>query len=117
MEEFTAGRCHDLLDKEIGKPDLPTEIVDIARWQPAESVAEQFQVGRVFLVGDAAHTMPAYKGLGANTAIQSAQNLAWKLAAVVRGDAAGELLATYQRERHPVGRFAAEQSLTGPGAA
>jgi 2-polyprenyl-6-methoxyphenol hydroxylase-like FAD-dependent oxidoreductase len=117
MEEFTAERCQDLIQKAIGKPDLPTEIVDIARWQPAESVAEQFQAERVFLVGDAAHTMPAYKGLGANTAIQSAQNLAWKLAAVVRGDAAGELLATYETERHPVGRFAAEQSLTGPGAA
>jgi hypothetical protein len=117
MEEFTAERCQDLIQKAIGKPDLPTEIVDIAHWQPAESVAEQFQAERVFLVGDAAHTMPAYKGLGANTAIQSAQNLAWKLAAVVRGDAAGELLATYETERHPVGRFAAEQSLTGPGAA
>jgi 2-polyprenyl-6-methoxyphenol hydroxylase-like FAD-dependent oxidoreductase len=36
VEEFTEERCHDLLDKAIGKPDLPTEIVEIARWQPAE---------------------------------------------------------------------------------
>ena len=90
--------------------------MDIAHWQPAESVATQFQQGRVFLVGDAAHTMPAYKGLGVNTAIQSAQNLGWKLVLVIRGQAAPELLATYQEERHPVGRFAARQSLTGPGA-
>ena len=117
FEDFTAERWKDLIQKAIGKPDLAIEIVDIAHWQPAESVADQFQQGRVFLVGDAAHTMPAYKGLGANTAIQSAQNLAWKLAAVLKGQAAQELLATYQAERHPVGWFAAEQSLTGPGAA
>jgi 2-polyprenyl-6-methoxyphenol hydroxylase-like FAD-dependent oxidoreductase len=117
FEGFTTEHWKALLQKAIGKPDFPTEIVDVAHWQPAESVADQFQVGRVFLVGDAAHTMPAYKGLGVNTAIQSAQNLAWKLAAVHKGQAAQDLLATYQAERHPVGRFAAEQSLTGPGAA
>jgi len=117
LQEFTAEHCKDLVQKAIGKPDLAVEIVDIAHWQPAESVASQFQQGRVFLVGDAAHTMPAYKGLGVNTAIQSAQNLGWKLAAVIRGQAAPQLLTTYQEERHPVGWFAARQSLTGPGAA
>ena len=63
---------------------MPVEVIEVARWQSAESVAAQLQQGRVFLVGDAAHTMPAYKGLGANTAIQSAQNLGWKLGAVIR---------------------------------
>lgn len=115
--DFTFDRCRDLVRKAIGRPDFPVEVVDVAPWQPAESVAEQFQTGRVFLVGDAAHTMPAYKGLGVNTAIQSAQNLAWKLAAVLRGQATAGLLASYHAERHPVGRFAARQSLTGPGAA
>lgn len=116
FEGFTAERWKDLILKAIGQ-EIPVEILDIAHWQPAESIAEQFQKGRVFLVGDAAHTMPAYKGLGANTAIQSAQNLGWKLAAVLKGQAAQELLATYPIERYPVGRFAAHQSLTGPGAA
>jgi hypothetical protein len=77
-------------------------------------VADQFRCGRVFLVGDAAHTMPPFKAGGANTAIQSAHNLAWKLAAVLNGAAGPELLGTYHAERHPVGRFAARQSLTGP---
>ncbi len=85
--------------------------------QPIQRVADRFQEGRIFLVGDAAHTMPPKMGLGVNTAIQSAQNLAWKLAAVLKGHAAPELLATYQTERHPVGWLAAEQSLTGPAAA
>src|SRR6185312_7195373 len=89
---------------------------NIAPWQPAEIVADKFQDGRVFLAGDSAHTMPAYKGLGANTAIQSAQNLAWKIAIVLKKKASLDLLKTYQTERHPVGQFAAEQSLTGPGA-
>jgi putative polyketide hydroxylase len=60
--------------------------------------------------------MPPKLGLGVNTAIQSAQNLAWKLAAVLNGAASPELLATYQTERHPVGRLASEQSLVGPAA-
>jgi 2-polyprenyl-6-methoxyphenol hydroxylase-like FAD-dependent oxidoreductase len=114
--EFTAERCKDLILKAIGQ-EIPVEIVDIAPWRATERVADQFQQGRVFLAGDAAHTMPPYKGLGVNTAIQSAQNLAWKLAAVIRGQADSELLATYQAERHPVARFVTEQSLTGPAAA
>jgi hypothetical protein len=61
--------------------------------------------------------MPPFKAGGANTAIQSAHNLAWKLAAVLQGAAPSALLATYHAERHPVGRFAARQSLTGPSVA
>jgi putative polyketide hydroxylase len=90
--------------------------VDIAHWQPAQLVAEHFQQGRIFLLGDAAHTMPPKLGLGLNTAVQSAQNLAWKLAAVLKGQASPQLLATYETERHPVGLLASEQSLVGPAA-
>jgi putative polyketide hydroxylase len=116
-QEYTVERCRELVLDGIGKPDLAVEIVDIAHWQPAQLVAEHFQQGRAFLVGDAAHTMPPKLGLGVNTAIQSAQNLAWKLAAVIRGQASQELLTTYQAERHPVGRLASQQSLVGPAAA
>jgi putative polyketide hydroxylase len=115
-QEYTAERCHDLVLKGIGKPDLAVEIVDIAHWQPAQLVAEHFQRGRVLLVGDAAHTMPPKLGMGVNTAIQSGQNLAWKLAAVLKGHASPQLLATYETERQPVGRRASEQSLVGPAA-
>ena len=58
--------------------------------------------------------MPPFKAGGANTAIQSAHNLAWKLAAVIAGAAGPSLLDTFHAERHPVGRFSARQSLTGP---
>ncbi len=116
VDQFTPERCRGLLLKAFGAP-IDVEVVDVAPWQPYEDVADQFRRGRVFLVGDSAHTMPQFKGGGANSAIQSAQNLAWKLAAVLKGVAGPELLDTYHAERHPIGRFAARQSLTGPGAA
>ena len=104
----------ETLLKAVGA-EIDIEIVDVAPWQPYEQVADQFRCGRVVLVGDSAHTMPPLKGGGANTAIQSAHNLAWKLAATLNGTAGPGLLDTYHVERHPVGRFAARQSLTGPG--
>jgi putative polyketide hydroxylase len=114
--QFTPQYCRELLTKAIGE-QIELEIIEAAAWQPYEQVADQFQCGRVFLVGDAGHTMPPFKAGGANTAIQSAHNLAWKLAAVLQGTAQPELLTTFHAERHPVGRFAAHQSLTGPTVA
>lgn len=116
MGESGVEHYKSLLLSAIGRQDVAIEIVDIAPWRPTQRVADQFQVGRVFLVGDAAHTMPPKLGLGLNTAIQSAHNLAWKLAAVLKGEASPRLLATYQIERHPVGWLAADQSLNGPAA-
>ena len=115
-EQFTPQRCREVLTKAIGE-QIDIEIIEAAAWQPYEQVADQFRCGRVFLVGDSAHTMPPFKAGGANTAIQSADNLAWKLAAVLQGGAGPELLDTYHDERHPVGRFAARQSLSGPTVA
>jgi putative polyketide hydroxylase len=115
VDRFTPEWCRELILNAVGTP-IDIEIVDVAPWQPYEQVADQFRCGRVFLVGDSAHTMPPFKGGGANTAIHSAHNLAWKLAAVLNGNAGLELLDTYQAERRPVGLFAARQSLTGPGA-
>jgi putative polyketide hydroxylase len=112
-DQFTAQRCRELLRKAIGEP-IDVDVIDVAPWQPYEQVADQFHSGRAFLVGDSAHTMPPFKAGGANTAIQSAHNLAWKLAAVVNGTADPALLTTYQAERRPVGRFNARQSITGP---
>jgi putative polyketide hydroxylase len=114
--QFTPEYCREVLTKAIGQP-IELEIIEAAAWQPYEQVADQFQCGRVFFVGDSGHTMPPFKAGGANTAIQSAHNLAWKLAAVLDGTADPALLTTFHAERHPVGRFAAHQSLTGPTVA
>lgn len=110
---FTAERCRELLLKAMGE-EMEIQVIEVAAWQPYEQVADQYQCGRTFFVGDSAHTMPPFKAGGANVAIQSAQNLAWKLAGVLSGTAGSALLTTYHDERHPIGRFAARQSLTGP---
>jgi hypothetical protein len=115
-QDYTPERCQEMIRLALGKSDLDISVVDIADWKPIQRVADRFQEGRIFLVGDAAHTMPPYLGLGVNTAIQSAQNLGWKLAAVIRGQARPKLLATYQTERRPVGLLAAQQSMVGSGA-
>ena len=110
---FTDQRCRDLLVAAIGQP-VDIDIVDITPWQPHELVADRFRCGSVFFVGDSAHAMPPFKAGGANVAIQSADNLAWKMAAVLNGTASDGLLDTFHAERHPVGVFSARQSLTGP---
>ncbi|WP_017572401.1 FAD-dependent monooxygenase [Nocardiopsis halotolerans] len=66
--------------------------------------AEEFQRGRVFLAGDAAHIHSPAGGQGLNTGMQDAQNIAWKLAEVVNGRAPHSLLYTYQEERRDVAR-------------
>jgi len=64
-------------------------------------VAERWRYGRIFLAGDAAHMTPPFTAQGMAQGMRDAQNLAWKLAAVLSGQAVDSLLDTYQRERRP----------------
>ena len=66
--------------------------------------ATTMQKDRVFIMGDAAHRHPPSNGLGSNTSIQDAFNLAWKLAAVVKGQATPKLLESYTAERAPIAK-------------
>ncbi len=91
------------ITKAIGRSDLPVEIITTGLWSLTALVADRFASGRVFLAGDAAHTLPpARGGFGVNTGIADAHNLAWKLAAVLAGVSASGLLDTYDAERRPV---------------
>ncbi|KAL1985318.1 hypothetical protein VTN96DRAFT_7996 [Rasamsonia emersonii] len=92
-----------LIYRAVGRSDLDVEIITTGRWEMTALIAEKFQSGRIFLMGDAAHTLPPNRGgYGANTGIADAHNLAWKLAAVLSGVSMPELLETYDHERRPV---------------
>lgn len=88
----------------IGDPDVPIKIKKISPWQFNHVVARRYRSGRLFLAGDAAHRHPPANGLGSNTSVQDAYNLAWKLALVAAGKADESLLDSYDAERQPVGR-------------
>ncbi|MEU8461043.1 FAD-dependent monooxygenase [Streptomyces sp. NPDC029003] len=110
LEDFTDERCAAQIRAAIGVPDLDVEIGGKAPWHAAERVAEKYRVGRVFVVGDAAHEMCPTGAFGSNTGIQDAHNLAWKVAAVLSGAAGPELLETYEQERLPVARATSERA-------
>jgi len=80
--------------------DVPYEIKWLSTYRFHQRVVENFVVGNIFFAGDAAHALPPYGARGMNSGIQDADNLAWKLACVLRGDARSELLATYHAERY-----------------
>ena len=88
----------------IGVPDLDAEITGISLWGNNEQYATSLQSGRVFCAGDAVHKHPPSNGLGSNTSIQDSYNLAWKLAAVLNGQAEASLLDTYTSERAGVAK-------------
>jgi 3-(3-hydroxy-phenyl)propionate hydroxylase len=74
-------------------------------------IAKDWRKGRAIIAGDAAHQMPPFAGQGMCSGIRDAGNLAWKLAAVVRGNASDALLDTYQHEREPHVRGIIERSI------
>lgn len=78
-------------------------------------IAERFRSGRLILTGDAAHQVPPYGGFGLNTGLQSAHNLAWKLGAVLRGEADAALLDSYETERREVARRVCDFGRTNAG--
>lgn len=81
--------------------------IDSVEWESTFRIhrrqAATYRRGTVFLAGDAAHIHSPVGGQGMNTGLGDAENLAWKLALVVRGRAAERLLDTYEAERRPIG--------------
>ncbi len=98
MDELRAG-LHHVWGTDFGLRGASW----ISRFTDATRQAAAYRKGRVLVAGDAAHIHPPQGGQGMGTGIQDAVNLGWKLAQVVAGAAAAELLDTYHDERHPVG--------------
>ncbi len=109
-ETIDETRALELLRAAIGVPEIPVTVENIATWRAVADSAERYCQGRVFLAGDAAHTMPPNGGFGGNTGVQDAHNLAWKLAFVLKGIAGPDLLDTYDDERRAIGELTVEQA-------
>ena len=110
-EDFTPEFCVNLIRKGIGVSDIPVTVLGVSPWQASAIVSDRYRVGNVFLAGDAAHEMPPTGGFGLNTGVQDVHNLAWKIAAVLRGDADEALLDSYHDERQPLGDDHTQNSL------
>ncbi|MCK1441774.1 MULTISPECIES: FAD-dependent monooxygenase [unclassified Bradyrhizobium] len=83
----------------VGRKVNYTYLTEVLPWINRERVAERFRAGRVFLAGDAAHTMPPAGGHGMNTGVLDGFDLGWKLAAVLQGWADDPLLDSYEFDR------------------
>jgi 2-polyprenyl-6-methoxyphenol hydroxylase-like FAD-dependent oxidoreductase len=92
-------RCKEI----VGNDDLPLEILNVSKWNINEIIAEYYSDGNIFCLGDAVHRHPPFNGLGSNTCVQDAFNLAWKVAYTMKGLAGPGLLESYSQERQPVG--------------
>ena len=109
-EDFTEARCLAKVQAALGTKDLPLKILAVAPWVLCGQVIDEYRQGRVFFAGDTAHLNIPTGGFGFNTGMQETHNLAWKLAAVLRGDARDALLDTYHQERRPIAVFNVEKS-------
>ncbi|MFI6507592.1 FAD-dependent oxidoreductase [Streptosporangium sp. NPDC050855] len=109
--DFTEEVCLATVRAAVGVPGLPVTVLGVMPWLQQAKVATAFRSGPVFLAGDAAHVATPQGGFGMNCGIQDAHNLAWKLAAVLRGTAGEELLDTYEAERRPVAVRTVDESL------
>nr|WP_203691857.1 FAD-dependent monooxygenase [Streptomyces sp. SID12488] len=102
--DLTTEYAEGIVRRLVGDDDIPVTIRSSSAWTVNEMYAETYANGRVFCAGDAVHRHPPSNGLGSNTSIQDAHNLAWKLKLVLEGVAAPSLLDSYTAERAPVGR-------------
>ena len=102
--EVDAAMATQVARQLVGDPDLEIELLSASTWTVNNRYALHMQSNRVFIMGDAAHRHPPSNGLGSNTSMQDAFNLAWKLAAVLQGHAGPGLLDSYSQERAPIAR-------------
>ena len=91
-------RIHNM----IGRDDIAIHVISKQFWQLGSQIANHFQAGRTFFAGDSMHQFSPTGGMGMNTGLLDADNLAWKLAYVIQKRAPQTLLETYQTEVRPI---------------
>jgi 2-polyprenyl-6-methoxyphenol hydroxylase-like FAD-dependent oxidoreductase len=101
---------HGLMQRAAGF-DFSCQFDHVGFWDLRVAVAEQYQAGRVFIAGDAAHSHPPYGGFGLNNGLEDAVNIGWKLAARLQGWGGDALLRSYGEERQPVIKEVAEEFI------
>jgi 4-hydroxyisophthalate hydroxylase len=101
---------HGLLQKVAGF-SFACDFDYVGFWDLRIAVAEKYQVGRVFIAGDAAHSHPPYGAYGLNNGLDDVVNLGWKIAATLKGWGSDALLRTYTEERRPIFKETAEDFI------
>jgi 2-polyprenyl-6-methoxyphenol hydroxylase-like FAD-dependent oxidoreductase len=92
----------EIFQKALAMP-IPFEMISVNEWTQHLLCAERYAQGRVFIAGDAAHLVIPTGGLGMNTGVGDATDLAWKMWATLKGWGGPGLLASYEAERQPIG--------------
>ncbi|KAJ5547314.1 hypothetical protein N7494_004899 [Penicillium frequentans] len=113
-DSITAGEARRAFYDASGlDQSFPLELESISYWTVAALNSDRYSStsGRVFLAGDAAHVMPPTGGMGGNTGIQDAYNIAWKLAYVIDKKASPALLKSYTIERQPAAEATMKQAF------
>jgi 2-polyprenyl-6-methoxyphenol hydroxylase-like FAD-dependent oxidoreductase len=95
----------------VDEPELEVKVINISKWEMAALNATRYRQGRIFLCGDAAHRIPPTGGMGMNTGIGDAHNLAWKIAYVIKGYTDKSLLDSYEQERKPLAEITINWSV------
>jgi 2-polyprenyl-6-methoxyphenol hydroxylase-like FAD-dependent oxidoreductase len=101
---------HGLIQRVAGC-DFACEFDHVGFWDLRVAVADRYQVGRVFIAGDAAHSHPPYGAFGLNNGLEDVANLGWKLAATLQGWGGEGLLPSYGEERRPIFRETGEDFI------
>jgi len=91
-----------MFEKTVAMP-AKYEMLYVGQWRQNLLLADSFMQDRVFLAGDAVHLVIPTGGLGMNTGVGEATDLAWKLAGTLQGWGGPDLLRSYELERRPVG--------------
>jgi putative polyketide hydroxylase len=113
--DYTPERLADMIRAAAGVATVAPRIERIGSFAFAAQLADRYRDGDVFLAGDAAHRVTPRGGTGMNMAIHDGYDLGWKLAWVLRGWAADELLDTYEAERRPVAEHNVARSADPAG--